>query len=116
MIKGSLFIAAKLRLRLPYVLATVVAERFTDLWAVALIGTLLAFLTTDVSVELLSAAAMLAASASAVAAVALLVESGRRARARAPARDRVAASGVYRRSGCAAWVHTSRTAPPWRLP
>jgi hypothetical protein len=37
----ALFIAVRLRLRLPYVLATVVAERFADLVAVAVIATLL---------------------------------------------------------------------------
>src|SRR3954451_10457182 len=38
----ALFIAVRLRLRFPYVLATVVAERFADLVAVAIISTLLA--------------------------------------------------------------------------
>ena len=43
----ALFIAARLRLRLPYVLATVVAERYADLWAVALIGAVLSRLTKE---------------------------------------------------------------------
>src|SRR5215218_2847511 len=70
----ALFIAARLRLRLPYVLATVVAERFTDLWAVALIGTLLSFLGAEVSLRLRSAAALLALAASMIAVSALLVQ------------------------------------------
>src|SRR5215204_3066834 len=56
----ALFIALRLRLRLPYVLATVVAERYADLWAVALIGALLSRLAKEESSALLGAAALLA--------------------------------------------------------
>jgi hypothetical protein len=70
----ALFIAARLRLRLPYVLATVVAERFADLWAVALIGTLLSFIGTEVSSALRQAAGLLALAASGIAGSALLVQ------------------------------------------
>jgi hypothetical protein len=69
----AVFIAARLRLRLPYVLATVIAERFTDLVAVALIATVLSFFTTDVSSALLGSAAVLAIAAAVTVAVALLV-------------------------------------------
>src|SRR5215218_4290150 len=76
----ALFIAVRLRLRLPYVLATVVAERFADLWAVALIGTLLSFLRTEVSLRLFSAAALLALAACAIAVSALVVQHEARVR------------------------------------
>jgi hypothetical protein len=69
----ALFIAARLRLRLPYVLATVIAERFTDLVAVALIATFLSFITTEVSSALLRAATVLAVAACVTVAAALLV-------------------------------------------
>src|SRR5688572_18124341 len=76
----ALFIAARLRLRLPYVLATVVAERFTDLWAVALIGTVLTIRGTDASSSLLNAAALLAVAACMIALCALLVQHVARVR------------------------------------
>jgi len=69
----ALFIAVRLHLPLPYVLATVVAERFADLVAVAVIATLLSFIATDASSALLSAAVMLAIAAGAIVAAALVV-------------------------------------------
>jgi hypothetical protein len=70
----ALFIAARLRLQFSYVLATVVAERFTDLVAVAAIATLLARVPTDASSALLSSAALLLIAAAAIAAAALLIQ------------------------------------------
>ena len=70
----ALFIAARLRLRLPYVLATVVAERFTDLVGVALIATLLSRITANASPALLQAAVLLAVAACVIAAAAFLVQ------------------------------------------
>ena len=69
----ALFIAARLRLRLPYVLATVVAERFADLPAVALISLGLVLARASGSAMLLRPAALLAASALIIAAGAALV-------------------------------------------
>jgi hypothetical protein len=69
----ALFIAARLRLRLPYVLATVVAERFADLPAVALIALGLVVAGADGSSTLLPLAALLAGAALAIAGAALLV-------------------------------------------
>ena len=76
----ALFIAARLRLRLPYVLATVVAERYADLWAVALIGAVLSRLARGESSALLGAAALLAVAACVIAAAALLVQRVARVR------------------------------------
>jgi hypothetical protein len=76
----ALFLAARLRLRFPYVLATVVAERFADLAAVALIATLLAYTTNGPSRELVDAAALLAAAAFAIAGGAVLVQRSARVR------------------------------------
>ena len=76
----ALFIAVRLRLRLPYVLATVVAERFADIVAVALIATLLGFTTTASSLELLRAAALLAGAACIITGGAVLVERSARVR------------------------------------
>src|SRR5688572_22788785 len=76
----ALFIAARLRLRLPYVLATVVAERFADLWAVALICAILSLRSVELSSALLGAAALLAVAACVIAAAALLVQHVARVR------------------------------------
>jgi hypothetical protein len=75
----ALFIAVRLRLRLPYVLATVVAERFADLVAVAVIATLLSLGNTDSS-PMLRAAALLALAACAIVACAILVQRAARVR------------------------------------
>jgi hypothetical protein len=70
----ALFIAVRLRLRVPYVLATVVAERFTDIVAVSVIACLLALTTTGgASALLFRAATLLAAAACAITAGAVLV-------------------------------------------
>jgi hypothetical protein len=70
----ALFIAVRLRLRVPYVLATVVAERFTDIVAVSLIAVLLALTTTGASAALFRAAALLAAAACVITVGAVLVQ------------------------------------------
>jgi hypothetical protein len=69
----ALFISARLRLRMPYVLATVAAERLSDLAAVALIATLLSLTTADAPSALLRSAAWLALAAGVIVALAVLV-------------------------------------------
>ena len=69
----GLFIAARLRLRLPYVLATIVAERFADLPAVACIALGLVLVGSESAPALLRPAALLASAAILIAAGALLV-------------------------------------------
>ena len=64
----ALFISARLRLRLPYVLATVVTERFADLPAVALISLGLVLAGAGGSSALLRPAAFLVAAAFVIAA------------------------------------------------
>jgi hypothetical protein len=69
----ALFIAARLRLRLPYVLATVAAERFADLPAVALIALGLILAGAEGSSALLRPAVLLTGAALVIAAGAALV-------------------------------------------
>jgi hypothetical protein len=70
----AIFIAARLRVRVAYALATVVAERFADLVAVALISFGLAFASTRGSSVLLRPATMLAGAAVFIALGAILVQ------------------------------------------
>ena len=72
MVRG-LFIAARLRLRLPYVLATIVAERFADLPAVALIALGLVLVGAEGSPALLRPAALLTGAALVIGSGAVLV-------------------------------------------
>ena len=76
----ALFIAVRLRLRLPYVLATVVAERFADIVVVALIAAILALTTTGSSTSLFRAAALLAGAACVITASAILIQRAARVR------------------------------------
>jgi len=69
----AVFIAARLRLRLPYVLATVVAERFSDLPAVALISLGLVAAGAGGSSALLRPAALLTGAALVIAGGSALV-------------------------------------------
>ena len=98
----ALFIAARLRLRMPYVLATVAAERFSDLAAVALIATLLSLTTVDAPSALLRSAAWLAVAACIIAAVAILV--------RRVAAVRHARAGTRARPDEVRWAHAT---PPF---